>query len=141
MMWGFQAAGAAPLVEGHPVDQPQTIATAIRIGKPARGDEALAAVANSAGLLAAVSDDEILEAYQLIAASEGIMCEPASAAPIAGLRQLHRQGRDLSTATIVAVLTGHGLKDPTTALSLFGEQRAVPATLDAVLSTLEAAPA
>lgn len=140
-MWGFQAAGAAPLVEGHPIEHPQTVATAIRIGKPARGDEALAAVANSGGLLAAVTDEAILEAYQMVASSEGLMCEPASAAPIAGLLQLHRAGHDLSALTIVAALTGHGLKDPATALSLFGERRAVPATLEAVLSVLETAPA
>lgn len=140
-MWGFQAAGAAPLVEGHPVDHPQTIATAIRIGRPARGTEALAAVRDSGGLLQAVTDEEIIAAYRLVASLEGIMCEPASAAPIAGLTSCLREGADLRDRTIVAVLTGHGLKDPALALSLFEEQTPVPASLDAVLSVLEPVPA
>jgi threonine synthase len=135
-MWGFQASGAAPLVEGHPVDRPETIATAIRIGRPARGKEALAAVSNSGGLLAAVTDEEIMQAYQLIATLAGVMCEPASAAPIAGIRKRAEAGDDLSDATVVAVLTGNGLKDPDAALSLFGEILAVPATLDAVLGSM-----
>jgi len=138
-MWGFQATGAAPLVTGQVVEFPETVATAIRIGKPARGQEALAAVAESNGLLDAVTDQEIMEAYRLVASCEGIMCEPASAASIAGLRKRAQAGADLSDRTIVAVLTGHGLKDPAAALSLFGEQRPVEATLDAVLSVLEPA--
>src|SRR5437588_806721 len=116
-MWGFQAEGAAPLVRGHAVDHPQTVATAIRIGRPARGGEALAAVHESGGLLDAVTDDEIIEAYKLVAARQGVMCEPASAAPIAGLLKMARGGPELRDLTIVAVLTGHGLKDPATALS------------------------
>ena len=132
-MWGFQAEGAAPLVHGRPVDHPQTVATAIRIGKPARGDEALAAVANSGGLLDLVSDAEILEAYRLVASTEGVMCEPASAASIAGLRKRVGAGEDLSRSTVVAILTGHGLKDPATALAQFGELVPVAATLDSVL--------
>jgi threonine synthase len=135
-MWGFQASGAAPLVDGHPIEHPQTLATAIRIGKPARGDEALAAIANSGGVLAAVSDEEIIEAYKLVASCQGIMCEPASAASIAGLLHLRRAGRDLSDLTIVAILTGHGLKDPTTALSLFEEQKPVEASLDNILGVI-----
>ncbi len=138
-MWGFQATGAAPLVEGRPVEHPETVATAIRIGKPARGEEALAAVAESNGLLDAVTDEEIMEACRLVASCEGVMCEPASAASIAGLRKRVRQGADLSSWTVVAVLTGHGLKDPAAALSLFGEQQPVEASLDAVLSVLEPA--
>jgi len=133
-MWGFQAAGAAPLVDGHPVEHPNTIATAIRIGKPARGEEALAAVAASGGLLRAVSDEEILAAYRSVASCEGVMCEPASAAPLAGIRKLGEEGHDLSSMTIVAVLTGHGLKDPATALAQFAELTPVEATLDALLS-------
>jgi threonine synthase len=136
-VWGFQATGAAPLVHGYPVEHPETVATAIRIGKPARGPEALAAVEGSGGLLAAVTDDEILDAYRLVASCEGVMCEPASAAPIAGLRKLVREGHDLSDRTVVAVLTGHGLKDPATALSVFGELSPVDATLDAVCVALE----
>ena len=136
-MWGFQAAGAAPLVEGHPVEKPETVATAIRIGKPARGPEALAAVAESGGLLDAVTDEEIMEAYRLVACYEGVMCEPSSAAAIAGLRKRARLGDDLSDLTVVVVLTGHGLKDPATALSLFGEQHPVEASLDAILPLLE----
>lgn len=137
-MWGFQAAGAAPLVTGRPVEHPETLATAIRIGKPARGDEALAAIRESGGLLDAVTDEEIIEAYRLVASREGIMCEPASAAPIAGLLKRARSGDDLSDLTVVAILTGHGLKDPATALSLFQEQRPVAASLDSVLAVLEA---
>ncbi len=133
-MWGFQAAGAAPLVEGHPVEHPNTIATAIRIGKPARGEEALAAVAASGGLLRAVSDEEILAAYRSVASCEGVMCEPASAAPLAGIRKLGEEGHDLSSMTIVAVLTGHGLKDPATALAQFAELTPVEATLGSLLS-------
>jgi threonine synthase len=137
-MWGFQAAGAAPLVNGAPVDAPQTVATAIRIGRPARGEEALAAARDSGGMLAAVSDDEIMAAYRLVASCEGVMCEPASAAPIAGLLQRVRNGHDLSGMTVVAVLTGNGLKDPAAALTAFSEPETVPARLDAVLEALAA---
>jgi threonine synthase len=119
------------------VDHPETIATAIRIGRPARGEQALAAVEESGGTLAAVTDEEILDAYKLAAACEGIMCEPASAASIAGLRKLTREGHDLRDRTVVAVLTGHGLKDPATALSLFGEQETVSPTLEALVARLE----
>lgn len=138
MMWGFQAEGAAPLVNGAPVDHPQTVATAIRIGRPARGNEALAAARDSGGLLAAVSDEEIMEAYRLVASCEGVMCEPASAAPIAGLLRRVRTGHDLSGLTVVAVLTGNGLKDPATALASFTEPETVPAELSAVLRALAA---
>lgn len=138
-MWGFQASGAAPLVDGHPVEHPETVATAIRIGKPARGREALAAVVESDGLLDKVDDQEIMDAYRLVACCEGVMCEPASAAPIAGLRKLAREGQDLSELTIVAVLTGHGLKDPAVALSLFEEQQPVEPILANVLQVLETA--
>lgn len=136
MMWGFQASGAAPLVNGAPVDHPHTVATAIRIGRPARGDEALVAARDSGGLLAAVSDEEIMEAYRLVATCEGVMCEPASAAPIAGLLQRVRSGHTLEGMTVVAVLTGNGLKDPTAALTSFEEPEPVPASLDAVLEAL-----
>jgi threonine synthase len=136
-MWGFQAAGAAPLVQGHPVDHPETIATAIRIGRPARGDEALAAVSNSGGLLDMVTDEEILQAYRAVAALEGVMCEPASASGIAGLARRRDAGDDLSQLTVVAILTGHGLKDPVTALSQFEELVPVAAHIDSVLLPAE----
>jgi threonine synthase len=117
-MIGFQAAGAAPLVQGHDVDDPQTIATAIRIGRPASGHLALAARDESGGLIDAVTDDEILAAYRDIARLEGIFCEPASAASVAGVRKVVGEGRIDPGATIVAVLTGLGLKDPDTGMTL-----------------------
>jgi threonine synthase len=114
-MWGFQAAGAAPLVSGRRVDHPETVATAIRIGDPASGDQALAARDESGGVIEAVTDDEILAAYRDLARLEGIFCEPSSAAGVAGLRAAARAGRLDAESLIVCVLTGHGLKDPTTA--------------------------
>jgi threonine synthase len=114
-MLGFQAAGAAPLVTGKPVADPQTVATAIRIGNPASGEKALRARDESGGVIEAVTDDEILTAYRDLARHEGIFCEPASAAGVAGLRKLAAEGGIDPGATIVAVLTGHGLKDPDTA--------------------------
>jgi threonine synthase len=107
---GFQAEGAAPLVHGAPVAQPETVASAIRIGNPARWEEAMGAITSSRGLIRAVSDSEILDAYRLLASEEGVFCEPASAASVAGLLKYGAEGR------VVCVLTGHGLKDPTTAL-------------------------
>ncbi|HET7169993.1 MAG TPA: threonine synthase [Candidatus Limnocylindrales bacterium] len=114
-LWGFQAAGAAPLVHGRRVDRPETVATAIRIGDPASWDKAVAARDESGGRIEAVTDDEILDAYRALARSEGIFCEPASAASIAGLRKMAAAGALDPEATVVAVLTGHGLKDPHTA--------------------------
>lgn len=113
-MMGFQAAGSAPLVVGHPVLDPHTIATAIRIGKPASWDKALAVRDASQGGFESVTDDEILEAYHLLASNEGVFCEPASAASVAGLLKV--RDRVPSGATVVCVLTGNGLKDPDTAL-------------------------
>lgn len=113
-MLGFQAAGAAPIVRGEPVDDPQTVATAIRIGNPASWKPAEKARDESEGLIDAVSDDEILDAYRLLAGSEGLFVEPASAASVAGLRKLNREG-GLRGGRVVAVLTGSGLKDPETA--------------------------
>jgi threonine synthase len=110
-LFGFQAEGAAPLVHGAPVENPETIASAIRIGNPARWEEAMDALTSSRGEVRAVSDDEILEAYSLLASAEGVFCEPASAASVAGLLKYGAEGR------VVCVLTGHGLKDPQTALS------------------------
>jgi threonine synthase len=115
VMLGFQAEGAAPLVLGRPVDNPKTVATAIRIGRPASGELALRARDESKGTIEAVSDEEILAAYRDLARYEGIFCEPASAASVAGVRKLAAAGRIDPGATIVCVLTGHGLKDPDTA--------------------------
>jgi threonine synthase len=115
VMLGFQAAGAAPLVLGHRVAQPETVATAIRIGDPASGDKALRARDESGGRIDAVTDEEILDAYRDLARHEGIFCEPASAASVAGVRKLAAEGAIDPGATIVCVLTGHGLKDPDTA--------------------------
>ncbi len=116
-MWGFQAAGAAPIVTGQRVDRPDTIATAIRIGDPASWTSAVAARDESGGAIEAVTDEEILAAYRDVARLEGIFCEPSSAASVAGVRRAAREGRIDSQATVVCVLTGHGLKDPTTALA------------------------
>lgn len=113
-MMGFQAAGASPLVSGHPIAHPDTIATAIRIGNPASWDKAVAVQQASQGEFNAVTDDEILDAYQLLASEEGIFCEPASASSVAGLLKVRH--RVPAGATIVCVLTGSGLKDPETAI-------------------------
>lgn len=115
-MMGFQAAGAAPLVEGHTFEHPETLATAIRIGNPANRDRAIAVKDASQGSFTAVTDAEILQAYQLLAAGEGIFCEPASAASVAGLLKVKDQVP--SGATIVCVLTGNGLKDPDSAIKV-----------------------
>ncbi len=117
-MCGFQAAGAAPLVSGKPVADPQTVATAIRIGNPATWNGATAARDESGGLIEAVTDEQILEAYRLLARKEGLFAEPASAASVAGLIKLAREGRTRG-GRAVAILTGNGLKDPDTALSQY----------------------
>jgi threonine synthase len=110
---GVQAAGAAPLVLGYPVDHPETVATAIRIGRPARGEEALQAAAESGGRIIAVSDEEILRMQRLLAETEGIWVEPASAAGLAGLAAEIAAGRLRARGQrVVAVCTGHGMKDP-----------------------------
>jgi threonine synthase len=114
-MWGFQAEGAAPLVLGRRVERPETVATAIRIGDPASWEKAIAARDESDGRIEAVSDAEILAAYRDLARLEGIFCEPASAASVAGVRKLAAAGRLDPDDTVVCVLTGHGLKDPRTA--------------------------
>lgn len=117
-MLGFQAAGAAPLVLGHEIENPQTIASAIRIGKPARGKEALEAAKESNGFIDMVDDEEIISAYKKIAQNEGYFCEPASAAAIAGLIKSVAKGKIKKGATVVSILTGHGLKDPDTAIKV-----------------------
>jgi threonine synthase len=131
-MCGFQAAGAAPLVLGKPVAEPQTVATAIRIGNPATWTGATSARDESGGLIEAVTDDEILEAYRLLATKEGLFVEPASAASVAGLIKLAREGRARG-GRAVAILTGNGLKDPDTALSQYTPDiTQAPATVEGV---------
>jgi threonine synthase len=131
-MLGFQAAGAAPLVLGRPVEKPETIATAIRIGNPASWEGAVRAKEESGGLIEAVTDEEILEAYRYLAREEGIFVEPASAASLAGVWRLLREGRLEEGTTVVLTLTGHGLKDPATAEKVAQLPLPVPATLEAV---------
>ncbi len=116
IMWGFQAQGAAPIVLGHPVDEPDTLATAIRIGNPASWRQALEARDDSGGVIDAVTDQEILDAHRLLSAREGIFVEPASAASVAGLLKRSAAGLVPAGATIVCTVTGHGLKDPQWAL-------------------------
>jgi threonine synthase len=124
-MWGFQAAGAAPLVVGHRIERPETIATAIRIGDPASAAKAIDARDASGGRISAVTDEEILAAYRALAQLEGIFCEPASAASVAGVLKAAAAGQLDPAETVVCVLTGHGLKDPTTA------ERQVPPLIEA----------
>ena len=121
-MMGFQAEGAAPIVRGEPIANPQTIASAIRIGNPASWEGAVEARDSSGGVIDMVSDDEILDAYRLLASKEGLFCEPASAASYAGLVKLHRQGLNLAGQRVVCILTGTGLKDPDLAVSSVASQ-------------------
>lgn len=137
-MLGFQAEGAAPLVRGRPVSEPRTVASAIRIGNPARWREAIQARDESGGLIESVSDDAILQAQMLLARYEGILCEPASAASLAGVGLLARRGYfDGARGPVVCVLTGSGLKDPKAAASLGGRPVQVPADLQALLELVE----
>ena len=115
-MWGFQAAGAAPIVLGHPVDHPETVATAIRIGNPASWEQAVAARDESGGRIEAVTDEQILDAHRYLSSEEGVFVEPGSAASVAGLLAGHAAGLVPSGARIVCTVTGHGLKDPQWAL-------------------------
>ena len=137
-MLGFQAEGASPLVAGHDFESPETVASAIRIGSPASKDGALAAVRESGGLIESVTDDEILAAQRLLAREEGIFCEPASAAGLAGLLKLVREGRG-PEGIVVSVLTGHGLKDPDVILSRAELPGPVPATFEMVVGRMEKA--
>ncbi len=134
-LFGFQAAGAAPLVRGEPIKDPQTIATAIRIGNPASWDKAVAAAKESEGGILAVTDREILAAYRRVA-HEGLFAEPASAASVAGLLRLAAEGQLPAGATVVCVLTGHGLKDPEWAISGAAHPPSVPPDPHAVASEL-----
>jgi threonine synthase len=129
-MLGFQAAGAAPIVEGHPIEHPETVATAIRIGRPASWYGATAATSESGGGVYAVTDEEILDAYRFLAAGESVFCEPASAAAVAGLVKVGVP----EGSTVVCVLTGHGLKDPDIAIG----QIAVPTAVDADIGAIRA---
>lgn len=115
-MLGFQASGSAPIVLGHIVEKPETIATAIRIGNPASWKTAVAAAEESNGSITSVTDEEILAAYNLVASTEGVFCEPASAASIAGLLKKSKEGKIVDGSVVVCILTGHGLKDPDTAV-------------------------
>src|SRR5207302_10444393 len=112
-LFGFQAEGAAPLVEGRVIEHPETVASAIRIGNPVRWEDAMAAATESRGAIRSVSDEEILSAFRLLASREGMFCEPASAASVAGLLKYGADGAE----QIVCVLTGRGLKDPETAIA------------------------
>ena len=135
-MLGFQTEGAAPIVRGEPVAEPETVATAIRIGNPASWDGAVAARDESGGVIEAVTDDEILEAQRLIVELEGIFCEPASAAGVAGVRRLVREGRIGGDEVVVCVLTGHGLKDPDAIQGEEGTLTPIPADLGAIRSAM-----
>ncbi|MGD0153377.1 MAG: threonine synthase [Thermacetogeniaceae bacterium] len=135
---GFQAAGAAPIVEGQVVAEPRTMATAIRIGNPASWQKALQALQESHGQIDKVTDEEIIEAYKMVARYEGLFVEPASAASLAGVIKLAAMGFFASDNRVVCVMTGHGLKDPDTALSACQLQpRVIPGEQQAVLELLQ----
>jgi threonine synthase len=135
-MMGFQAAGAAPIVLGRVVENPQTVATAIRIGNPASWQAAVEATKESSGAIDSVTDEEILQAYAAVAGTEGVFCEPASAASVAGVMKLSRQGALRDGETIVCTLTGHGLKDADTAISISMKPTTVQATTEDVARLL-----
>jgi threonine synthase len=135
-MLGFQADGAAPIVRGEPVAEPETVATAIRIGNPASWTGATSARDQSGGSIESVSDEEILAAQRDIARLEGIFCEPASAAGVAGVRKLAREGRLHRAETVVCVLTGHGLKDPDAVQAEEGSLAAVAPEVDAIRAAM-----
>jgi threonine synthase len=140
-MMGFEAEGAAPIALDRVVDSPQTVASAIRIGNPASWSSAVAARDESGGVIDAVSDDQILAAYKMLARREGIFCEPASAASLAGLIKLADEGLDLSYRTAVCIITGNGLKDPAIARELAdAPMEESSANLQAVIDLLEASP-
>lgn len=136
-MMGWQAEGAAPIVKGYVIKNPQTIASAIRIGNPYSWQQALAAANESKGRIDAVSDEEILNAYKLVASKEGVFCEPASAACIAGLIKLVREGYFSGKEMVVCTLTGNGLKDPSTAMSVCQEPITLPPDIEKVLEVIE----
>jgi len=135
-MIGFQAAGAAPIVKGKPVKKPDTIATAIKIGNPASWKSAESARDESGGLIEAVTDKEILEAYKLLAGREGVFVEPASAASVAGVLKKAKEGYFKKDSTIVCILTGHGLKDPDRAIASVEKPRVLPAKVETVIKEI-----
>ncbi len=136
-MNGFQAEGSAPIVRGYPIKNPETLATAIRIGNPASWKSAEAARDESEGIIDMVSDDEIVKAYKYLGRMEGILCEPASAASVAGLFKMKEKGADFSGKRIVCTLTGHGLKDPDNAIKFSEPTTKLPAQMDAVVNSLQ----
>jgi threonine synthase len=135
-MLGFQAEGAAPIVRGKVVEKPETVATAIRIGNPASWKKAEAARDESGGLIDMVSDEEILQAYQMLASLEGIFCEPASAASLAGVIKLNKKGFFKGDDVVVLTITGHGLKDPDTAIRVSQKPASLPPKKEKVLEYL-----
>ncbi|MDR2437005.1 MAG: threonine synthase [Endomicrobium sp.] len=137
-MMGFQASGSAPIVEGHPIAKPETIATAIRIGNPASWKTAVEARDESCGVIDKVTDDEILEAYRIISATEGVFCEPASASSIAGLVKYIKHGyfKNNKSGKVVCILTGHGLKDPDTAVSNAIKPKKVKANMKDIVDAI-----
>lgn len=134
---GFQAEGSAPLVVGHPIENPETIATAIRIGNPASGEKALQAIRESNGIIDTVSDDEILSAQRELASKEGIFVEPASAASWAGVKKILREKKIKLEGDVVCVLTGHGLKDPDIALKSAKISKEIKPSLNELMKILE----
>lgn len=136
-MFGFQAAGAAPLVDGHPIEEPETVASAIRIGNPASWQGAVTALKESNGYIEKVTDEEILDAYKLIARTDGLFVEPASAAALAGVIRCVKRGMIPRSSVISATMTGHGLKDPENAIKTAGfEPVIVKPTKEAVMKVM-----
>lgn len=137
IMKGYQAEGASPIVQNRIFADPQTVATAIRIGNPASWEKALKARDESGGTIKAVSDEEILQAYKLLSSQEGIFTEPASSASLAGIIKSVENGDIKKGSKVVAILTGNGLKDPDTCLSLANKPKSIPGTLEEVLKLIE----
>lgn len=135
-MMGFQAEGSAPIVMGHPIEDPHTLATAIKIGNPASWDSALKARDESGGVIDMVSDDDIIHAYKLLASREGIFCEPASAASLAGAIKMKKEGVLNDGDTVVCTLTGHGLKDPDNAMNASEKPVKVAADIKKILKVM-----
>ncbi|MFC1571053.1 threonine synthase [Candidatus Margulisiibacteriota bacterium] len=135
-MIGFQAEGAAPIVLGKPVKKPETVATAIRIGNPASWKQAEAARDESGGSISIVTDDEIIAAYKLVASKEGIFCEPASGASVAGMMKLAKAGKIPAGSTVVCILTGHGLKDPDNAIKAGVKPTRIPCKAEEVVKSI-----